>query len=249
MVRLSELCQYADAYLDVSRFRDYAPNGLQVEGRPEVRRLVSGVTASLALIEAAIDLNADAILVHHGYFWRGEPAEIVGPRRRRLKALLAHDLSLIAYHLPLDAHPEVGNNAQLACRLGFTAESPLNTEGIGSVGRADVPLTLDDLVVRITAALGREPMVIPAGPPRLERVAWCTGAAQGYLEHAAALGVHAYLSGEISEQTVHTAREAGVHYLAAGHHATERYGVQALGDHLAVHWGIEHRFIDIDNPV
>lgn len=249
MAHLSDLCQHADAFLDVSRFRDYAPNGLQVEGRSDVNLLVSGVTASLALIEAALDLNADALLVHHGYFWRGEPAEITGTRRRRLKTLLANDLSLIAYHLPLDAHPEVGNNVQLARRLGLIEEMPLNKEGIGSVGRPDFPLTLEDLVERIATAMGREPQVIPSGPPCLGRIAWCTGAAQSYLEQAAALGAQAYISGEISEQTVHAAREAGIHYLAAGHHATERYGVQALGDHLAEQWGIAHQFVDIDNPV
>lgn len=249
MVALNELCQYTDSYLGVTRFRDYAPNGLQVEGRPEIRRLVSGVTASLALLEIAVSLNADAVLVHHGYFWRGEPAEIIGSRRRRLRVLLANDLSLIAYHLPLDAHPELGNNAQLALRLGFVAEAPLNQEGIGCIGKPDMPLTVDALVARVTSALGREPTVIPAGPQKIARIGWCTGAAQDYLEQAAAQGVQAYLSGEISERTVHMARESGVHYLAAGHHATERYGVQALGDHLAAYWGIEHQFVDVDNPV
>ncbi|AOU99020.1 Nif3-like dinuclear metal center hexameric protein [Acidihalobacter yilgarnensis] len=249
MAQLSEICRYADELLGVTRFRDYAPNGLQVEGREEVRKLVSGVTASLALIEAALDFDADAILVHHGYFWRGEPAEITGSRRRRLKALLANDLSLMAYHLPLDAHPELGNNAQLAKRLGFTTLAPLTAEGVGSIGHPEMPLTLHDLVAHITRVLGREPLVIPAGPASIERIAWCTGAAQGYLEQAATQGAQAYLSGEISEQTVHAAREAGVHYLAAGHHATERYGVQALGEYLAARWGLDHQFVDIDNPV
>ncbi|OBS09093.1 Nif3-like dinuclear metal center hexameric protein [Acidihalobacter prosperus] len=249
MVELHTLCRYADDYLGVSRFRDYAPNGLQVEGRPEVRRIVSGVTASMALIEAALDLEADAILVHHGYFWRGESPVVTGIRRRRLKALLANDVSLIAYHLPLDAHPELGNNAQLARRLGLKAEAALTAEGIGSIGRSDTALTLDTLVARIHGALARAPLAIPAGPESIERIAWCTGAAQGYIDQAAAQGAQAYVSGEISEQTVHAAREAGVHYIAAGHHATERYGVQALGEHLAAEWDIEHRFVDIDNPV
>lgn len=248
-MELHTLCRYADDYLGVSRFRDYAPNGLQVEGRPEVRRIVSGVTASMALIEAALDLEADAILVHHGYFWRGESPVVTGIRRRRLKALLANDVSLIAYHLPLDAHPELGNNAQLARRLGLKAEAALTAEGIGSIGRPDTALTLDTLVARIHGALARAPLAIPAGPESIERIAWCTGAAQGYIDQAAAQGAQAYVSGEISEQTVHAAREAGVHYIAAGHHATERYGVQALGEHLAAEWDIEHRFVDIDNPV
>lgn len=249
MVSLVELCRYADAYLEIGRFRDYAPNGLQVEGRPEVGRLVTGVTASQALLEAALDWEADAVLVHHGYFWRGESPVISGIRRNRLKTLLGHDLSLIAYHLPLDAHPEVGNNAQLAMRLGWLAESPLTPEGVGSFGRPDEPQTIRILVERVGKVLGREPQWIEAGGERIERVAWCTGAAQNYLDQAISQGAQIYLSGEISEQTVHLAREAGVHYIAAGHHATERYGVQALGEHLARHFGLEHRFVDIDNPV
>ncbi|WP_455380544.1 Nif3-like dinuclear metal center hexameric protein [Acidihalobacter prosperus] len=249
MAELRDICGYADSYLDISRFRDYTPNGLQVEGRSEVSKLVSGVTASQALIEAAIDQNADAILVHHGYFWKGESSRILGPKRQRLKLLLQHDISLIAYHLPLDAHPDVGNNVQLARQLGFVIKGPLNAQGIGLIGLTEEPMTLDDLARRISGSLDRVPLTIPGGATdEIEQIAWCTGAAQGYLEQAAEQGAQVYISGEISEQTVHAARELGVNYIAAGHHATERYGVQSLGAHLARQMGIDHVFIDIDNP-
>lgn len=248
MAKLRDICQYANSYLDINRFHDYTPNGLQVEGRSEVARLISGVTASQALIEAAIDQNAHAILVHHGYFWKGESSCILGPKKKRLKLLLQHDISLIAYHLPLDAHPDVGNNAQLARHLGFVIKGPLNAEGIGMIGLTDKPMSLDTLVRRISGSLERVPLAIPGGTGEIEQIAWCTGAAQGYLEQAAEQGVQAYISGEISEQTVHAARELGVNYIAAGHHATERYGVEAMGEHLARQMGIEHLFIDIDNP-
>ncbi|HYH42122.1 MAG TPA: Nif3-like dinuclear metal center hexameric protein, partial [Burkholderiales bacterium] len=240
---------YLDQYLDVARFRDYCPNGLQVEGRTSVARLVTGVTASLALVEAAIAAHADAILAHHGYFWRGEDPRLVGARRTRIALLLRHDVNLYAFHLPLDAHPEVGNNAALAKTLGFVPHGRFGEQDLGWHGEAEGRPRLEDLAARVEQRLGRTPLVIgePARPIR--RVAWCTGAAQGYLEDAVRLGVDAYLSGEISEQTVHLSRESGVAFIAAGHHATERYGVQALGAHLAERFGIEHQFIDIPNPV
>ncbi|SNT03424.1 dinuclear metal center protein, YbgI/SA1388 family [Noviherbaspirillum humi] len=247
----AELAGYLARVLDITRFRDYCPNGIQVEGKPEIRRLVTGVTASLALIDAAIEAGADAILVHHGYFWRGEDARIVGQKHARLKRLLAHDINLFAYHLPLDMHPELGNNAQLAKRLGLAADGRFGENDIGWLGTPGDPAvkTVGDLAKVISSRLAREPMVIgdPAQP--LGRIGWCTGAAQGYMEDALAAGASVYLSGEISEQTVHLAREASAAYIACGHHASERYGVQAVGEHLAQNFGIEHRFIDIFNPV
>ncbi|MFM8247078.1 MAG: Nif3-like dinuclear metal center hexameric protein [Burkholderiaceae bacterium] len=234
--------------LDINRFRDYCPNGLQVEGKPQISRLITGVTASLALLEAAVAVHADALLVHHGYFWRGEDPRVVGSRRARLKLLLDHDINLFAYHLPLDAHPELGNNAQLAKLLGFETTGRFGEQDLGWLGRVNVS-TVADLVQVVHIALGRTPQLIGDPSQRVERVAWCTGAAQNAFEHAIDAGASVYLSGEISEQTVHLARETGVAYLACGHHATERYGVQALGNHVAQQFGIHHQFIDIPNPV
>lgn len=245
------LSKYLACLLDINRIRDFSPNGLQVEGRERIAKLVTGVTASVALIEAALDEGADAILVHHGYFWRGEDGRIVGTKKKRLGLLLQNDLNLFACHLPLDLHPELGNNAQLALRLGLLTEGRFGENELGWIGAIDdaAVATVGELAARIEQRLGRKPMVIgdPAQPAG--RVAWCTGAAQGYLEDAIAAGAQTYLSGEISEQTVHLARESGVAYIACGHHATERYGVQALGAHVAAEFGIRHVFIDIDNPV
>jgi dinuclear metal center YbgI/SA1388 family protein len=244
-----ELASYLDQFLDVVRFRDYAPNGLQVEGREDVRSVVSGVSASMLLLEAAAQAGADAVLVHHGWFWRSEDPRVTGIKRRRLAFLLEHAISLYAYHLPLDAHPEVGNNAQLALRLGFIPEGRFGDQEIAWYGRPSEVSTLDGLAALVEARMGRRPLVVAAGPGPLRRVAWCTGAAQDYFPEAIRLGVDAFISGEISEHTVHAARESGVAYLCAGHHATERYGVQALGEHIAGRFGIEHRFVDIGNPV
>lgn len=248
-MRREELVDYLDGLLAAATFRDYCPNGLQVEGRAEIRRIVAGVTASQALLDAAVVLEADAILVHHGYFWRGEDGRITGIRRRRLGALLTHNINLIAYHLPLDAHPELGNNAQLARRFGWQATGRFGEQNIAWHGAPAAPCALDDLAAQVANGLGRAPLVIPGDGRTIRRVAWCSGGAQGYFEQAIALGVDAYLSGEISEQTVHLARESGVAYLAAGHHATERYGVQAVAQHLAAQYGLDCRCIDIDNPV
>ncbi|MDO8298108.1 Nif3-like dinuclear metal center hexameric protein [Lacisediminimonas sp.] len=246
-----ELAKYLARTLDITRFRDYCPNGLQVEGRQQIRLLVTGVTASLALLEKAVELGADAVLVHHGYFWRGEDARVVGPMQRRLKLLLGSELNLYAYHLPLDMHAEFGNNAQLAQKLGLLPASRFGEDDIGWLGRPvdDAMRTVGQLADRVAAVLGREPLVIGERDAALGTVGWCTGAAQGYLADAIAAGAGTYLSGEISEPTVHLARESGVAYLACGHHATERYGVEALGKHLAQVFGMEHRFIDIPNPV
>lgn len=248
-MRLEELDHYTRALLDVPRFRDYCPNGLQVEGRGEVHRIVTGVTASLALLEAAAAEGADAVLVHHGYFWKSEPAPIVGVKQRRIRFLLEQGMSLFAFHLPLDAHPELGNNAQLALRLGLVVEAWTGEQGLIAVGTPAQPLTLGEFSRRVAAALGRTPLVVGEPDRLLQRIAWCSGAAQGWFETAAAEGVDAFLTGEASEHNVHFARESGVAFLAAGHHATERYGIQALGEHLAAKFGLAHRFIDIDNPV
>jgi dinuclear metal center YbgI/SA1388 family protein len=245
----SVLDAYLDQYLEVARFRDYCPNGLQVEGRASVERLVTGVTASLALLDAAIAADADAILVHHGYFWRGEDPRLVGVRRRRIALLMQHDLNLFAFHLPLDAHPDVGNNAALARMLGFDVQGRFGEQDLGWYGDAEGVATLGALAARVEERLQRPPLVVGETARPIRRIAWCTGAAQSYLEDAVRLGADVYVSGEISEQTVHLARESGVAFISAGHHATERYGVQALGVHLAERFGIDHRFIDIPNPV
>ncbi len=250
MVRLRDLVAYCDQLLAPGKFRDYCPNGLQVEGRGEVRSIVSGVTASLALIDAAVTRRADLLLVHHGYFWRGEPEPLVGMKQRRIKRLLAHDISLVAYHLPLDAHPGLGNNARLAETLDFQVEGTLNREGIGLYGRLARPMPARDLAASIERRLGRQPIHVgPSENAMVETIAWCTGGAQSQIQQAVDIGVDAYLSGEISEATVHVARECGIHYFGAGHHATERGGVEALGDHLAHEFGLRHEFVDVWNPV
>ncbi len=249
---LHDLVSYCDQLLDVAAFQDYCPNGLQVQGRGEVKKIVSGVTASQALIDAAVGQGADLLLVHHGFFWKGEDPCITRIKQHRIKALLDAELSLLAYHLPLDAHPKLGNNAQLAARLGF---SELGRFGDGhgpdlaGFGAPQRPLAAQELGERIESVLQRRPLHIAGGADRISSVGWCTGAAQSFLEAAAQRGLDAFISGEISEPSVHIAREYGIHYYAAGHHATERYGVQALGGHLADHFDIEHVFIDIDNPV
>ena len=249
MVPVAELTTYIDEILAADSFKDYVVNGLQVEGRKEVRKIISGVTACRALVEAAVQGDADAILVHHGYFWRGENPSITGMKKQRLAPLLAQDINLLAYHLPLDAHPELGNNAQLARVLnlkvlGRFGEIPQ----IAMWGELAQPMSAPAFSHHLAQTLGRAPLHIGAGTKPINTIGWCTGAAQKYIESAVELGLDAYLSGEISEQTVHVAREAGIHYFAAGHHATERYGVAALGEHLAAKFGIDHLFVDIDNP-
>ena len=237
-----------DTLLDAARFRDYCPNGLQVEGRADVQRVVSGVTASLALIERAVELEADAILVHHGLFWKGDDMRVTGPKKRRLELLLKHGVNVFAYHLPLDAHAELGNNAQLAQRLGFRITGRFAEQEIGFLGDLASPLPAEALTASVSAALGRKALVVGPLERPVRLIAWCTGGAQGYFEQAIAAGCDAFLSGEISEQTTHLARETGVPYIAAGHHATERYGVQAVGAWLEKLHGIRHQFFDDENP-
>lgn len=249
MVELKTLVTYLDDLLEVKRFHDYAPNGLQVEGKPTVGKIVSGVTASLALIEATIDEQADALLVHHGYFWKGENACVTGMKQKRLKQLLQHDISLLAYHLPLDAHPTLGNNAGLANLLGMEVQGVMDKQGVGNFGVLKQAMSITSFAHHVAQMLDREPLIIEAGQHPIHTIAWCSGGAQKYLTKAAQLGVDAFLSGEISENTVHEARELGVHYIAAGHHATERFGVQQVGLHLAEKFSIQQVFTDIYNPI
>lgn len=251
-----ELAAWLDDTLQTTRFKDYCPNGLQVEGRATVGHIIAGVTASEALLRAAISRGADALLVHHGWFWKNEDPRVRGPRRTRLALTLAHDLNLYAYHLPLDAHPQLGNNAQLAKVLGLQADTAADgapitcgPERLVWLGTAPGIATLGELATRVGERLDRTPQVIGDPAQSVTRIAWCTGAAQGMLADAVDAGAQAYISGEISEPTVHLARETGVGFIGAGHHATERYGVRALGEAIAQRFGIRVDFVDIDNPV
>jgi len=234
-------------WLEPARFKDYGPNGLQVEGRAEVNRLVCGVTASLALIDAAIEAQADAILVHHGLFWRGQDGRVTGWMKQRLARLIQHDINLFAYHLPLDAHPELGNNAQLGKRLGWTADGRFGDQDLGFTAAIE-PTTLAAVAERLRELTGREVTRVEGDGRPLRRVAWCSGGAQGYFEAAIAASADVFITGEISEPQAHYARETGVAFIAAGHHATERYGVQGVGERVAAELGLDYRFIDVPNP-
>lgn len=244
-----ELEKLINKELNSDAFNDYAPNGLQVEGCPQVKKIVTGVTACQALLDAAVKLKADAIIVHHGYFWKNEAPEVRGMKKNRLKTLLVNDINLYGYHLPLDAHSSLGNNAQLGLRLAIRNLGAFNNESLIFHGELDRPQTGAEMVERIEKAVGRN--VLHCGdnaPEKINTIAWCTGGGQGYIELAAERGVDAFISGEVSEQTIHIAREMGLHFFAAGHHATERYGVKALGEWLEQHHDFEVIFIDIDNP-
>jgi dinuclear metal center YbgI/SA1388 family protein len=247
-----QLVAACDHQLRSAQFKDFTVNGLQIEGREQVRRVMSGVTACQALLDEAVAWQADMVLVHHGYFWKNEPVAITGMKQRRIKTLLANDINLLAYHLPLDAHAEMGNNAQLAKRMGWKVEGCLDGElgeGLLWSGRLVVPQSIGELARQVAGVLAREPLLVEAPYQKpIERVAWCTGGAQDMITEAYEAGAQVFVSGEISERTTHLAREMGIHYLAAGHHATERYGVQALGEWLASEFDVEHRFVDIDNP-
>ena len=248
MAQRSDIESHLATLLEVARFRDYGPNGLQVEGKPEVHKLVSGVTASLALIDAAIAAGADAILVHHGLFWKGQDGRVTGWMKARLERLLAHQVNLYAYHLPLDAHPELGNNAQLGRRLGWVADEHFGEQGLGFIGALDDGMRVHALAARVQQGLARAPTVLPGDGRVLRRVAWCTGGAQGYFEAAIAAGADVFVTGEISEPQAHYARETGVAFIACGHHASERYGAPAVAARVAQAFDIEHEFIEIDNP-
>ena len=248
-MNINTINNYLNLLLQPDRFSDYCPNGLQVEGKREINNIVTGVTASMALLEAALQANADAVLVHHGYFWRGEAQEIIGIKKRRIQFLLQHDINLLAYHLPLDAHAELGNNVMLAKQLGLNITGKTGEKEMLLLAELNAPQSLQMFAKLIETKLIRTPQVIGDLAKPVKAVALCTGAAQGYIEQAVAANVDVYISGEISEQTVHVARESGMSYISAGHHATERYGIQALGEHLAQKFGLKHTFIDIDNPV
>lgn len=248
-MEIKKLLDYTGELLQVERFKDYCPNGLQVEGKPDIEVIVSGVTASMALLEAAADFKADLILVHHGYFWRNEDARVRGMKRTRLKFLLQRDLNLAAYHLPLDAHPVLGNNAQLGQIMGVAVDGMEGEPAIIAHGMLTQPMRLQVFGDHLQRVLARAPLLLGDADKPIRRIAWCTGAAQDYFEQAIDMQVDAYISGEVSEQTFHLAQESGVAYIAAGHHATECYGIQSLGQHLSEKFGLQHFFIDIDNPI
>lgn len=248
-MQLKELNHYIAQLLLPERFNDYCPNGLQVEGKSEIKRIVTGVTASMALLQAAQAQSADAVLVHHGYFWRGESPVVTGIKKNRLQFLLAHDINLFAYHLPLDAHIELGNNVMLGKLLGFGSVAYLDDKNMMPWVQLEQNRSLDVFADELSAKLNRQVQYIGDPSKPISTVAWCTGAAQSYMEQAIANGVDVFISGEISEQTVHLARESNTAYISAGHHATERYGIKALGEHLAEKFDLHHQFIDIDNPI
>ncbi len=250
---LRQLTSTFEVILQPQRFKDYCPNGLQVEGKAEVRKLISGVTASLAFLEAAIEAQADALVVHHGYFFRGEDERIVGQKHKRIAALMKANVSLFAFHLPLDAHQTLGNNVQLGKVLGLPINGSFGDlsrgAALGVYSDLSVMQSMQSIVALVADKLGRTPLMVGPAQKDIKRIAWCTGGAQDMLQEAIDAGADAFISGEISERTTHLAREMGIVYLAAGHHATERYGVQALGDKVAQELGISHRFIDDNNPV
>jgi dinuclear metal center YbgI/SA1388 family protein len=248
LIDRDHISAHLDLLLEAGRFKDYGPNGLQVEGKKGVTKVVTGVTASLAMIEAAIAAGADALLVHHGLFWRGQDGRVTGWMKQRLAALLRHDINLWAYHLPLDAHATLGNNAQWGDRLGLSADDRFGEQNLGFIGAAPQGLDAAALAQQVEHAMGRAPVLIPGDGRALKRVAWCSGGAQSYFEGAIAAGADIFLTGEISEPQAHYARETGVAFMACGHHASERYGVQALGAALTQAFGIEHEFIEVANP-
>ena len=248
----AELIDYLDTLLNAKQIKDYCPNGLQVEGKQEIQKIVTGVTASEALIDAAIEQGADAILVHHGYFWKGEAYPIVGMKKNRIGKLIQNEISLIAYHLPIDVHSELGNNAQIGKLLALSNVRPaleFAPEGIIMLGEYDEPKSIDDVANDIDVALNREPLVSDARQQKVKSLAWCTGGGQSYIDQVAELGVDLFITGEASEQTIHSSRELDIDFIAAGHHATERYGVKMVGEHLAEKFGLNVQFVDIHNPV
>jgi dinuclear metal center YbgI/SA1388 family protein len=246
-----ELIDYLEQLLNSATFSDYAPNGLQVEGKGEVNRICTAVSASYEVIKQAQSLSADALIVHHGYFWKGEPSVLVGMKKNRIAALMTADINLLAYHLPLDCHPTLGNNVLLAkC---FHAQDVLShsvrqTPNLLWSGDLSQPTSFTAYHASLKKHFGAQVQAVEAGDHAIQRIAWCSGGAQDFITDAAALGVDAYISGEVSERTYYQAKELGVHYFACGHHATERGGVQALGQHLAEHFGIEHVYIEVQNP-
>jgi dinuclear metal center YbgI/SA1388 family protein len=251
MANLHDMVAHIDDYLAVPQYPDFCPNGLQVEGKSDINKIVTGVTACQALLDKAVELNADAVIVHHGYFWKNESPNVVGFKRKRLHTLLNHEISLLGYHLPLDVHLECGNNSQLAVKLDLSIKERFDVDGVPALlfwGQCQRKLSGSEMVAKIKERLQRAPLYVPGKHEYIDTVVWCTGAGQRYIEDAVRLGAQAFITGEASEQTVHIARETGIHFYACGHHATERYGVEALGNYLAGQFGVEHQFIDIDNP-
>jgi dinuclear metal center YbgI/SA1388 family protein len=247
-----ELVNYLNDYLNVSAFKDYAPNGLQVQGTNEIKTIVTGVTACQALLDEAVKRKADAVLVHHGYFWKGEDPCVVGMKQKRLKTLLENNINLLGYHLPLDAHLDVGNNVGLAKAMGWMHTGQFKTPttpSIGFLGAPQAPCSTDELAEQCEDVLGQTPLVIEGHDRPIKTIAWCTGGAQDYIEAAAAAGADAYITGEVSERTVHQARELGITFIAAGHHATETFGAKALGEHLAQQFDLKVDFVNVPNPV
>jgi len=252
MVQTAELVRFCDEYLAVDNYRDYAPNGLQVAGVREINKIVTGVSACQALIDAAVEANADALLVHHGFFWKGEPSCLTGIKGKRIAKLMKNDINLIAYHLPLDGHGAIGNNACLAQEIGVEVDGRFGRgpkDELGMYGSLKEPMNAKDFAVHLEKVFARKPLHIEGDNVFIKKIAWCSGAAQSYIEASEALGVQAFISGEVSEYTTHFVRESGIHYYACGHHATERYGVKALGDLLAQRFELVHEFVDIPNPV
>lgn len=252
MISRQALDHHCHDLLNVDAHKDYCPNGLQVQGADSIQTIAVAVTASLDVIEQAIAAGVQALITHHGYFWRGEAQPITAMKAARIQALLQHQINLFTYHLPLDTHVTLGNNAQLAQRLGLTVTEQISFDGVDNLiwkGQLSEALSANDFATVVEQSLDRKPLLISAGDQAIQSVAWCTGAAQGFAEYAADWGVDAYLTGEASEKNYHIARESGVHFIAAGHHASERYGVQALADHLAKEFALETVFIDSDNPI
>lgn len=252
MITRAELVNYLDDFLQTQKISDYCPNGLQIEGKTPIKKIITGVTACQQLIDQAIAEQADAVIVHHGFFWKNENPTITGIKQKRIAALLNKQINLLAYHLPLDIHPVVGNNAQLGLQLALTARERININGVPDllyVGNLAEPMLAEDFATLITKQLARKPLHIKGSTAQIKTIAWCTGAAQDFINYAYQYDCDAYLTGEASEQTVHIARENDKHFFAAGHHATERYGIKALGEHLAQKFNLEQQFIDVDNPV
>ncbi|MDU0810504.1 MAG: Nif3-like dinuclear metal center hexameric protein [Burkholderia sp.] len=235
--------------LEIERFKDYCPNGLQVEGKKEIEKIVTGVTASIALLDKALKLEADAVLVHHGYFWRNEVPTITGRKYNRLKRLLENKINLFAFHLPLDAHPILGNNSQLGKKLDLIGKLHFGDDNLGWIAILSIPVTLGYFIEKVERVLGRKPLFFGNIDMQLRRIAWCTGAAQSYFDAAIDAGADVFLTGEASESIMHIADESGVAFISAGHHATERYGIQALGDYLSKNFNLKHIFIDIPNAI
>ncbi|OSI13133.1 Nif3-like dinuclear metal center hexameric protein [Neisseria canis] len=248
MVTRQEILDWCGNTLQVANFTDYAPNGLQVEGCTNIGKIVTSVTASLAAIEYAVAQQADMLLVHHGMFWKSEPVTITGWKKQRIATLLQHQINLVGYHLPLDAHPELGNNAQLAKRMGWVLEKQTGEQNLLNIGCLSEKQSLTVVAAMLAHTLEREPVVVGDHSKQIKKLAWCTGGAQNFFQQAIDEQVDAYITGEISESQYHLANETGVAFISAGHHATERYGVQALGEAIRGRFGVELYCFDEQNP-